>query len=500
MADQQKIFETEHLRENLGTRSARGGLVTLGSQGVKFALTLGSTAVLARLLTPGDFGLVAMVAAIVGFATLFKDLGLSMATIQREKINHSQISTLFWINVAVSALLSVLVAAAAPLVAWLYGDDRLIAITIALGATFLFGGLTSQHLALLRRQMRFSALAVIEIVSLLLSILSAIAIAAYTHSYWALVAMTATQALSTMMLSWIFSGWVPGRAKWDKEVQGMLAFGGHLTGFNALNYFVRNLDNILIGSVFGAGALGLYSRAYGLLMLPIRQINGPITSVAMPALSRLQSDPLAYRRFFLRTISLLFLVTAPIVGYAFADADLIVLALLGEQWSGAIAIFRWLAPAALIGAINIVPGWLCSSLGRTDVQMRWAIWSAPLISAGFVIGLYWGPVGVAASFSLTFTLAFLVFIAMACRISPVSVLDLWQVLRHILFSVVLASALLMLFKQIIPMVQWPLLLRLCATMPVFALCFLGALAMNKTGRDQIRRLTNLSAELREQSK
>jgi PST family polysaccharide transporter len=491
MSDQSRHFDTEHLRKDLRGRSVRGGLVTVGSQGIKFALTLVSTAVLARLLTPDDFGLVAMVAAIVGFATLFKDLGLSMATVQRENITHSQVSTLFWINVGVSTALALLVAALSPLVALLYGDERLIAITVALGATFIFGGFTSQHTALLRRQMRFSALATIEVVAYLIAIIAAITIATLTRSYWALVAMMAIQALVTMFLAWALSGWMPGKPGWDHDVRGMLSFGGHLTGFNALNYFTRNFDNVLIGVAYGPGPLGLYSRAYNLLLLPIRQINGPVTSVAMPALCRLQNDPVAYRRFFLRTVSLLSLVTAPLVAYTFADADLLVLALLGEQWTDATPIFRWLAPAALIGAINIVPGWLCSSLGRTQVQMKWAMWSAPVVVTGFVIGLPWGPEGVAASFSITFTATFLVFIAMACRESPVAVGDIWMALRRTFLSAVLASLLLLLLKSFAPIEHLPLLMRFSVSVPAFGIFFVAALGSTRLGRDEMRRLVEL---------
>lgn len=489
-------FDTTHLRGDLRARSVRGGAVTLASQGAKFALTTVSTAILARLLTPGDFGLIAMVAAVVGFAMLFKDLGLSMATVQRESVTHEQVSTLFWINVAFSTLLAVLIAAASPLVAMLYGEPRLIPITAALGATFVFAGLTSQHTALLRRQMRFTALAFIEVAALALAIAAAVVIAAMTRSYWALVALSAGQTFFTMLLSWACSGWMPGGWRWSPEVRGMLAFGGHLTGFNALNYFVRNFDNVLIGAVFGAGPLGLYSRAYNLLMLPIRQINGPATSVAMPALSRLQADPAAFRRFFLRAVGLLSLITAPIVAYAFADADLIVRVLLGDQWTDATGIFRLLAPAALIGAINIVPGWLCSSLGKTRTQFLWAVWSAPIVVAGFAIGLLWGPEGVAASFSITFTATFCAFIAMACRNSPVSVLDLWRSLRLTFLAAVLAAGALLLFKRFAPIDGVPVFARICVTASVFGLCYLLFVCATPRGRDELRRAMNLRREMR----
>lgn len=156
-------FDTDHLRANLKRRSLRGGAVTLLSQGAKFALHFGSTMVLARLLTPGDFGLIAMVAPIAGFVSLFKDLGLSMATIQNTRIDHGQVSTLFWINVALSAALAGATVLLAPAVGWFYGDPRTVPITIAFGCMMFLGGFTAQHLALIQRQMRFASMAAVEI-------------------------------------------------------------------------------------------------------------------------------------------------------------------------------------------------------------------------------------------------------------------------------------------------------------------------------------------------
>ncbi|MGD0900434.1 MAG: oligosaccharide flippase family protein, partial [Thermoguttaceae bacterium] len=159
------FFSTAHLRDGLKGRSVRGGAASLVGQVAYFLMRLGSMAVLARILTPGDFGLVAMATAITGFVEMFKDAGLSLATVQRAEITHAQVSILFWINVALSAGLMLLVAAIAPAVAWFYGDSRLIAITLVVAGAFLFGGVGIQHAALLRRQMRFGTLATVQFLS-----------------------------------------------------------------------------------------------------------------------------------------------------------------------------------------------------------------------------------------------------------------------------------------------------------------------------------------------
>jgi O-antigen/teichoic acid export membrane protein len=179
----------------------------------------------------------------------------------------------------------------------------------------------------------------------------------------------------------------------------MVAFGGHLTGASLCQYLNRNLDNVLIGKVWGEGSLGLYNRAYSLLLMPITQLNGPITNVALPALSRLQNDPARYRAYYRKALGLLATVGMPLVVFTGVDALRIVRFLLGEHWLGTVPIFQALAPAAFIGTFNVATGWLYVSLGRTARQLRWAILQTPVIVAGFFLGLPYGPVGVAAAYS-----------------------------------------------------------------------------------------------------
>jgi len=397
--------------------------VTVISQVAKLVIQIGSTAILARLLMPADFGLVAMVAAITGLLGTFGDLGLSSATIQRAEITHEQVSTLFWINIGVSLLIAVVVAALAPAIAWFYHEPRLIWITIASAGGFIFAGLTTQHYALLTRQMRFGAMALVQTLPGLVSVTVGIGLAMTGWGYWSLVIMGIVGAMGTALASWIAAGWRPGLPSRGSNIGSMLAFGGHLTGFNLLNYLTRNGDNVLIGRFLGSGALGIYAKAYGLLMFPVQQINAPINGVVLPALSRLQDMPDKYRRYFLRAVEGLAFVGMPIIIFAFADARLVVLTILGPRWLGAVEIFQLLAPAALVGTINSAPAWIFTSLGRTDRQFVWAIISTPVILIGFLIGLKWGAAGVAASFSITFSLCFALFALDACRHSPVRVLD-----------------------------------------------------------------------------
>jgi len=371
------------------------------AQVIKFLLHTGSVVVLARLLTPQDYGLIAMVTAITGFVTLFKDMGLSMATIQKAEINHSQVSTLFWINVAVSFVLALILVAGAPIISWFYSEPKLTGITLILAGTFIFSGLTVQHQALLRRQMRFSALAMIEIGSMGIGIATGIVLAWYGAGYWALVGLSAATALSNVALVWVFCGWRPGLPVLRAGIRSMLAFGGHLTAFSIVNYFARNLDNILIGWRWGSGPLGLYSKAYGLLLLPLSQVTAPIGAVAIPVLSRLQEEPSKFRSYFCKGLMLVAMFAMPIVVFLFVVADKAVLIILGEQWTGAVPIFRILGIAAFVGTTaGPGSGWIYVALGNVRRQFFVSLVSTGSLVIGFIIGLRWGPIGVAAAFSI----------------------------------------------------------------------------------------------------
>jgi len=424
------IFESGHLTQDLARKSVRGGATTMTAQGIQFALNLAGTMVLARLLTPADFGLIGMVTVVVGFAGMFKDAGLSMATVQKEAVTREQISTLFWLNALLSVGVGLCILLASPLVAWFYGRPELTAVTAVLSLSLVVTGLSIQHTALLRRHMQFGTLAGIQITSYLahLTVTTALALAGWRH--WALVGGGLASASSSMLLTLFFCPWIPGRMRKGAGVRSMLKFGGHLTGFNFLNYFARNADNFLIGRFLGSDALGLYAKAYGLLMLPIRQITGPIAAVAAPALSRLQDDPDRYKRYYYQSINLIAFISMPMVLMLAAFSEEIILLVLGERWAGAAPVFKALAFAALFQPVVNPVGWVFISLGQTDRQLRWSLVTVPLVVLSFVLGLPWGILGVAVSYAIC-SLTVLTFPGLwwAFRSSPLSIRGWWEAIR-----------------------------------------------------------------------
>lgn len=478
-----RYFAKDQQLSDLRGRTVRGGAVTFIGQGAKFILQTGSTMILARLLTPADFGLVAMVTAATGFVAMFKDAGLSTATIQRSEITHEQVSTLFWVNVALSLFLMAALMAASPLVAWFYGEPRLTAITIAIAATFVLGGLSVQHQALLRRQMRFTNLAVSEWLSLAVSVAVAIVMALLGYGYWSLVGMAAAKALAYCLFVWISSGWLPGRPVRGSGVRPMLAFGGSLSGVSFLNYATRHVDNIIIGFALGSGPLGIYSKAYSLLMLPIREVNAPFGAVMIPALSQLQDDAERYRRYYLKALGGLALLSMPVVALLFVLADEAVTVLLGDQWTEAASVFRWLAPAAFLGTINVAPRWLLVPRGQSRLLMRWAVFSAPITLVGFLIGVNWGIDGVAAALSITWCIPFLWYLWWACRDSPVSFGSVLRVLALPVGASTFAGASTMLVLMVVE--DSSLIMRLAVGVTVFSGIYAACVFSSAAGRENL---------------
>ena len=225
----QEHFKTDHLLPNLKRHTISSGAVTISAQGVKFLLNLVAMMTLARLLTPRDFGLVAMVTTVTGFVLVFKDAGLSLATVQRERITHAQVSNLFWVNVAVSALGSLIVAAAAPLIAQFYHDPLLMGVTLILSTTFIISGLTVQHQALLKRQMRFKSLALIEVGSMAIRVVVGVAMAVLGCRVLVLSWVKLVHGDCRAFAHMVDFSWRPTLPTRRSGIGPLLSFGAHRT-------------------------------------------------------------------------------------------------------------------------------------------------------------------------------------------------------------------------------------------------------------------------------
>ena len=428
----ERHFATAHLLLNLRQRTISSGVVTIAAQGTMFVLNLGSIMILARILAPQDFGLVAMVAAVMSFLRVFKDAGLTTATIQRDNITHAQVSNLFWINLGMSALLTLIVAVSAPGVAWLYREPELTAITLVLSFSFLFEGSAAQHLALFNRQMRFKLLAFIQIISAVVAILVAIAMARLGCRYWSLVALQLTPPMLVLFLTLANSHWRPQRPTRGSGTRSLVSFGAKFAASGFLWSLARATDGFLVGKFFGSASLGLYSRASVLLHRPLEQLLGPVNTVLVPVFSRIQSDPQRYRRTVLQVYEAVALVSFFFTALFLALARPITLVVLGSKWSDAVPIFAGFAIGAIFLPLGSASTWLFASQGRGRDSLIATSIASGLAIVSMVAGLPFGPAGVAYSYSISGLLILLpVMYYFTGRRGPVSTRDLWvATLRH----------------------------------------------------------------------
>jgi len=427
--------------KDLKARAIRGGFAKVCAQGANFVLRIGSLMVLARLLDPKDFGLVGMVTAVTGVLSLFKDFGLSTASVQRSSVTEEQVSTLFWINLLVGVALCSLTILAAPFIVRFYHEPALFWVTIVLALGFLFNAAGVQHGAILQRDMRFTTLSLIDIVSLILSTSIGIGMAIRGYGYWALVGMTLCGPLVSTIYVILVTRWVPGKPRRGVGIGSLMRFGGTITLNGLVVYFAYNLEKVLLGRFWGASVVGIYGRAYQLSNIPTENLNSSIGGVAFSALSRVQHDPVRLRSYFLKCYSLVLALSVPltILGALFAVDAISVL--LGPKWREAAPIFRLLTPTILTFAMINPFAWLLFSMGKVRRSLHIALVITPLVIAGYLIGLPYGPKGVALGYSVAMGLWILPHILWCVHGTSISVRDVFQTLIKPLLSSLVAALL-----------------------------------------------------------
>jgi PST family polysaccharide transporter len=413
---------------DIGRTTMRGGGVTIAGQVAKLGISLVTLAVMARILTPADYGIFAILLILANLIGVFSDFGLSAAVIQRPSLNRYEANSLFWVNVVVGLALGVCCVALAPVFVTLFDQEQLRWAIPAMGLTFVCGGIAAQHMALMRRALRFMKLAVADVGSQIVGAVAGVSAAVAGAGYWALVVMQIAIAASQMVFVSVLSNWHPTKPRRPLAVSHFLRFGGTLTSWKVANYLIRTSDNILIGYRWGPTELGIYSRAYSLLLQPLNQIVYPIGNVMMPALSRIGGDePDRYRRAFRSACGKMALVTMPITVFAVVNADAIVAIVLGDQWSESATVFAILGIAAIIEPVDVATGWLLVSQGRTRDILVTGVVLLPVIFIAFLIGLPYGAVGVAVAYTAVTLLGVPPLFWFVGRRGPVGAVDLYTV-------------------------------------------------------------------------
>jgi O-antigen/teichoic acid export membrane protein len=366
---------------------------------------------------------------------------------------------------------------------------------LAVAGASIISALGIQHSALLQRQMQFRQIAVVNVVAVIAGSCAVIYAAYRGAGVWSLVIRQYATETTAVVMAFAYCRWVPGRPRRRSGVRPMVRIGAHQTGFRMLNFGTRNFDNVLIGRFVSDAALGFYTQAYRLLLLPIQQINAPISSVVVPGLSRLQDQPERYARFYYRAIASIAFVSMPIVLFLLLEARPVIRVVLGPNWLPAVPIFRALGIAAFLGTFNVASGWVYASLGRTDRQLRWQMVDTPLTVLAFFIGLPWGAVGVALVFSISRLLARGPGLIYCFRDTPISLGRLSRVLARPSIAAV-SAALVVLALQYSISTDWAPVPLLLMGIPAYSAAYLLAFLVTPGGRREISELlTSLRALL-----
>jgi O-antigen/teichoic acid export membrane protein len=388
----------------LRRNAVRGVGATIAGQAGGFAMMIGSVAVLARLLTPADFGIVTMVTT---FSLLFRSFGLNGFTeliMQREEITDSLASNLFWVNLGIGTVLTLAFASSGRLLALFYHNSAVVQVTEAMALTIGIGCSGYIHLGLLQRAMHFRSTAIINLAGALLQVIVSILLAMAGWHYWALVWGSITQTVVTAAGAWLMCRWIPNRPRRASGTGSGLKFALSVYSHFAFGYLTRNLDNLLVGWRFGDRALGFYKKAYDLFVLPETQLMAPMSAVVVSTLSRVSRDREQFQRYFLRAVSVLALVGMGIgADFALVGKDLIRF-LLGPGWEEAGRIFALFGPGIGVMLLYNTHGWVHLSIGRPERWFRWGLMEFVCTASLFLLALRWGPSGIALAWTISYFL------------------------------------------------------------------------------------------------
>jgi O-antigen/teichoic acid export membrane protein len=494
-------FQAIEVGSGLRRHAVRGAGVTVFAQGLVFAAQLISTVVLARLLMPSDFGLVAMVTTFSLVFMSFGQNGYAEAVMQREQLDHPLASNLFWITSGAGLVLAIGFAAAGPLLARFYGDPRVVRLAAVISVTIFLNSTSVVHVALLKRALRFSVTSAIDIVSMVVSVSVSIVLAKRGLGYWALVAAFIVRPVVQSLGAWSQCRWLPSLPRRGVAGTGsVVRFALHVYGRFSFNYTTRNTDNLLVGWRFGSTSLGFYKKAYDLFLLPANQLLIPVSDVVLSTLSRLERGSAEYRRYFLNGLSLLSFVGLGAGALLTLVGKDLIRVLLGAKWGPAGHIFTFFGPGIGIMLIYFTSGLIHLSIGRADRWFRWVVLEFGVTVLLFCVGLRWGPVGIASAWSASFWILLVPAFWYAGKPIHFGVVPiLATVWRYILASLVAGGASAVIIHEIASLAVAPGVSgafgRIVATSSVFAVLYLGAVILLHGGPEPLYRFARLLPDM-----
>lgn len=386
--------------QNVSGKLSAGVRWTGMSQILQQLINLGCSVVLARLLAPDDFGLLAMASVFTGIVFFVLDLGLNAVIVQRENIEDRQISSIFWINVCLGLIMTLIGVATSGAIAGFYNSPGVQPIIALLSCNFLVSSLSRTQAAVLTRRMEFRSLEFRTLAGLVVGATSAVVLAFWGFGVWSLVGrILVTGAVETSML-WAVSGWRPSFWFRWADVRDLIGFSNDVLVANLLRYFGRNADNLLIGKFVGVTELGFYALAYNLMMLPVLRFSQVLAGVLFPALSRLQEDLEKLKRSWFRATRTLGAVTVPLMLGLIVLAPQFVQVVYGQKWLPVVPLLQVLTMSGIFQSLGLLNSTVLLALGKTQLRLKLTFYSVGLAVVAFLVGLPYGAFGVAACFAV----------------------------------------------------------------------------------------------------
>lgn len=402
---------------------------------------------LARILSPSVFGIIGMVTIFSNFAALFIDLGFSAALIQKKEITVAHFSSVFWLNIGIGFFMYLLFYVCAPLISAFYNQPELTLLIRIICLSFIVTAFSSVQANILIKNLDFKKKVIINWIAMIIGYIAAFLLAYKGYGVWALVVMTLATSVINAVLYWIASAWTPLLIfEWSK-IKELSRFGLNFLGDTSINYWSRNYDNFIIAKVLGSSDLGIYTRAYSLMLLPLKNITTIVAKVMFPAFSQKQDDLVVLKKYYLNIILYIALITFPVmIGLSLISQEFVLL-FFGEKWKAMIPVLSILSGLGAIQSVISLNGLIYNSLGKANIALRVTIISNAILIVAFTIGVNYGITGVSYSYLLASLLLFIPIYATAIKQLNISLLEVFMVLKGVIMATLIMAIALFAFSK-----------------------------------------------------
>ncbi len=401
------------------------------------------SAILARLLTASDFGVIGMVLVYTGFVDLLAEFGISATVVQKRYLDRRGLSTVFWLAAAIGLTLTGISILLAPVIESFFDFEGLRVIVQVMSVNLLLVSLATVPQGLLQQKLAFKQLAALEVISALLSGIIGIALAFLGWGYWALVVQGISGKAIHLLGYFVFTRWRPLLTLQVEVIRDILSFSGNLLGYRIIYYWSRNADNLIIGRTLGSTLLGFYNQAYTVMMYPIRLLSFVINPSIQPVFAASQDEPEKIAPTYLQLLELLALITFPAGIFLHIFAGPVIRVLWGGQWETSIPVFEVLALLTMVQPLLVTSSSVFIARNKDRLLFRLGTCTSLIIIAGIALGAQYGIVGVATGYAIAYWLfatpLTLYYLAKVIEIRPNRMLAVFY--KPAIITIILAPAL-----------------------------------------------------------